>query len=98
MIYKMTNIEATLCLKPIPTVFIKTPELPGIHTYLASQFLDCAAKGSKFGIGPAWDDEAPVFIDFNEVEQFAFWIRGKVDAKDGRFETIWIQSDVNCPF
>lgn len=96
MEFSMSNVDATLCLKPVPTVFLKTPDLNGIHTYLASQFIDCAAKGSKFAIGPLWGDEAPVFIDENEVNQFAEWIRSKCDG--GRFQTIWIDSDPSLPF
>ena len=98
MHYEMTGVEATLSLKPVPTVYLKTQTLHGIHSYLASQFIDCAAKGSRFGIGPAWDDQMPVFIDAQEVADFALWIRSKVTPNDGRFETIWVQSDANCPF
>lgn len=98
MQYEMTDVSATLSLKPVPTVFLKTSTLPGVHTYLASQFIDCAAKGSRFGISPMWDDQDPVFIDASEVRQFAYWIREKVSPADGRFETIWIQSDANSPF
>lgn len=96
MEFSMSNVDATLCLKPVPTVFLRTPDLHGVHTYLASQFIDCAAKGSKFSIGPLWGNESPVFIDENEVGQFAEWIRSKCDG--GRFQTIWIDSDPALPF
>lgn len=98
MQYEMNEVEATLGLTPIPTVYLKTLTLPGIHTYLASQFIDCAARGESVGIGPNWDDEQPVFISQSEVQQFALWIREQVGKKNGRFETIWIVSDEKDPF
>ena len=47
MHYEMTGVEATLSLKPVPTVYLKTKTLHGIHSYLASQFKDAT---SDFGI------------------------------------------------
>ena len=94
----MNEVEATFSPSPVPTVYLKTPTLPGIHTYLASQFIDCAARGERFGIGPHWDDEQPVFISQSEVHQFALWIREQAGKKNGRFETIWIASDVKDLF
>ena len=98
MNYSMTNVEATLCLTPEPVVVLKTPSLPGAHQYLASQFLDCAGKGKRFGIGPAFNDQDPVVIAAIEVAQFADWIRGQVTPEIGEFKTIWIANDPRVPF
>ena len=98
MNYSLLNVQATLSLTPTPTVALQTPFLPGVHQYFASQFLDCAAMGSRFGIGPAFSDQEPVFISANEVSQFADWIRQQVTPSIGEFRTIWIPSDSRVPF
>ncbi|OYV51709.1 MAG: hypothetical protein B7X10_00545 [Burkholderiales bacterium 21-58-4] len=82
MHYKFYCGEATLALKPTPTVFIKTPSLPGIHSYLASQFLERAAESSDFKIYGDYPDQETVFICAAEVHKFTDWIRSKVEAED----------------
>lgn len=98
MKYEMADVHATLTLRPVPTVFLTTPLMGGIHSYLASQVIDCAALGSRFGIASPWDDGTPVFIDAAEVSQFALWIRSQIQPKDGKFMTTWIPSDPRDPF
>jgi hypothetical protein len=98
MNYELTIGEVTLSLRPVPTVFIKTPHMPGIHSYLASQFLDASAKGDGFVICGSFPDEDDVPIRASEVSQFALWLREKCTAIDGQFKTLWIPSDPKVPF
>ena len=98
MIYLMTDVEAILAFLPEPSIYLKTPSIPGIHGYSASKFLDCAARGGQFAIGPSFDDQDPVFISEIEVSDFAKWIRSKIPPAMGKFKTVWIESDPTLPF
>ena len=82
-----------------PTVIAENvPGLPGAHDYYASAFLDCAAAGDKFTIGPDFNDQAPFVIDASEVKAIASMVHEHTDRAKGHFETTWVGSDPSLPF
>lgn len=98
MIFEMTNCNATLSIKPVPTVFIRTPHLPGVHSYSATQFLECAAQGKSIGIAGGYLDDPVIEIKPQEVAGLANWLREMITPLDGEFRTVWVANDPRVPF
>lgn len=82
-----------------PTVTLRdVPDLPGIHIYYATQFLDCAATQDTFSIGASWDDQRDVVIQASDVQAIAALIAQQVDPAQGGFAVQWIAIDPSVPF
>lgn len=82
-----------------PTVTIENvPGMPGRHTYYASSFLDSAATGDKFIIGPSFNDQDPFVLEAHEVMAIAYMVRNQVDRTNGAFQMQWVGSDPSLPF
>ena len=82
-----------------PTVTLRDiPDLPGIHTYHAAQFMDCAAAQDMFSIGANWNDQRNVVLSVSEVQAIAALIANHVDPAQGRFAVQWVAIDPAVPF
>lgn len=82
-----------------PTVTVENvPGIPGIHSYYASSFLDAAATGDKFIIGPDFNDQEPFVLEAHEVMAIAYMVRNQVDRTKGAFQMQWVGSDPSLPF
>ena len=81
--------------------FVALANVPGIPeggTYNAAQFLDAAARGEGFIVGPVWDDQEPFEIDASDVAAIAAMVRKHCDPRNGHFEMRWVARDPSTPF
>ena len=82
-----------------PTVtLVDVPDLLGIHTYHAAQFLNCAATNDTFAIGATWNDQRDVVLPASDVQAIAAFISEQVDASTGRFVIQWVATNPADPF
>lgn len=82
-----------------PTVTVENvPGIHGVHSYYASSFLNSAATGDKFIIGPDFNDQEPFVLEAHEVMAIAYMVRNQVDRTKGAFQMQWVGSDPSMPF